>query len=353
VVRVVPKRREVWYTGGGPLDTRLYRVSLDGGKPVEVTREAGTHRVVVAPDGDLFIDVRSSIQAPPNTVLCTREGQIQRTLDNASSDPRLDELALVRPELHTFRNRDGIELHGAYYSPLDPANGQTVPLVVFVYGGPTVQLVANSWNLTTNMTAQFLAAQGNAVWICDNRGSSRRGRDFQAPILRKLGVIEVQDQVDGVQFITREKSGAIDPEAVGITGGSYGGYMTIRAMELAPEVFRAGVAIAPVTFWEGYDTAYTERYMGTPRENPEGYKESSALQAAYRISGKLMIVHGMLDENVHFRHTARFATAMIRAGKAFELLTLPDERHSSRRVEDRRYVLQRTASFFGEALRAK
>jgi dipeptidyl-peptidase-4 len=351
LVRLDAKRREVWYAGGGPLESHLYRVSLDGGTATRVTRQRGTHKATVAPDGSSFVDVRSSREQPVEAVLCDRDGATIELIHVAAEDPRLTELELTIPQLLTVRNRDGTPLHGAYFRPGSERLGRPAPLVVFTYGGPTVQLVTDSWGLTVNMTAQYLAAQGFAVWVCDNRGSSRRGRAFQAPIYRRLGVVEVQDQADGVRELGLLKPDEVDTTRVGITGGSYGGYMTLRALELAPEVFHAGVAVAPVTFWEGYDTAYTERYMGTPQENPEGYKESSALDAAYRIAGKLMVVHGMLDENVHYRHTARFATAMIHAAKPFDLLALPDERHSSRRIEDRKYVAERMAAFFEEALK--
>jgi dipeptidyl-peptidase-4 len=353
VVRLDAKRREVWFTGGGPIEMHLYRVSLDGGAVHRMTPEHGVHRAVVAPHGDRIVDVAMSLDRPPLTTLRNRDGEVIRILDDASKDPRIVEATLAKPQLLSFRNRDGVELHGAFYAPRTGAMGTPAPLVVMVYGGPTVQTVTDSWGLTADMTAQFLADRGFAVWKCDNRGSSRRGRAFQAPIHHRLGTVEVEDQADGVRFITSARRQELDPSRVGITGGSYGGYMTLRALELAPDVFKAGVAVAPVTDWAGYDTAYTERYMGTPRENPEGYRYASVLTQAEKLAGELMVIHGMLDENVHFRHTARFATAMIRAAKPFQLLALPDERHSSRRPEDRKYVAERTAAFFEEALRPR
>jgi dipeptidyl-peptidase-4 len=345
------KRREVWFTGGGPLEMHVYRVSLDGGGVEKITTERGMHRAFVSSDGERFVITSSSRDRPPITTLRGRDGRLLSVLDDASNDPRLAEVKLAPPELLSFTNRDGVELHGAYYRPRSGALGAPAPLVVIVYGGPTVQLVTDSWGVTADMAAQFLAERGFAVWKCDNRGSSRRGRAFQAPIFHKLGTVEVADQADGVRFIAERKAQEIDPARVGITGGSYGGYMTLRALELEPGVFKAGVAIAPVTDWDGYDTAYTERYMGTPKENPEGYRSSSVLTQTEKLAGPLFVIHGMLDENVHFRHTARLTTALIRAGRPFQLLPLPDERHSSRRVEDRRYVAERQAAFFEEALK--
>ena len=187
----------------------------------------------------------------------------------------------------------------------------------------------------------------------DNRGSSRRGHAFEAALNRSLGDVEVRDQVDGVVFAAASWPEEVDATRVGVTGGSYGGYMTLRCLTEAPDVFRAGVAVAPVTDWDGYDTAYTERYMGTPKDNPKGYEASSVLNRVADLRGDLLVIHGMLDENVHFRHTARLATALIAAAKPFALLPLPGERHSTRRPADRRYVAERMADFFEKALGPK
>jgi dipeptidyl-peptidase-4 len=346
------KRREAWYTAGreSPLEAHLYRVSLDGGEPVRITRERGTHRVSVARDGDYFVDVASSRTKPPVTTLRDRSGSVLLKIDDAGTDPRIGTLRLAPPALTEFKSRDGIRLCGAYYAPQGIAPGAKVPLVVIVYGGPHVQTVTESWALTADMTAQYLSARGFAVWRMDNRGSARRGHAFEAALNRHMGTIEVRDQAEGVAFAAASWP-AIDTARVGITGGSYGGYMTLRSLTEAADTFRAGVAVAPVTDWDGYDTCYTERYMGTPADNPEGYRDSSVLTRVERLQGGLLVIHGMLDENVHFRHTARLTTALLGASKPFALLPLPDERHSSRREGDRKYVAERLADFFVEHLR--
>jgi dipeptidyl-peptidase-4 len=278
-----------------------------------------------------------------------RSGKVIRTLDDAGSDPRIAELKLVPPAITEYRNRDGVTLYGAYYAPRDKSLGDKSPLVVMVYGGPHVQRVANAWDLSADLLAQFLAERGFAVWKTDNRGSSRRGHAFESALNRDMGSVEVRDQVDGVRFVAASWP-EVDTERVGVSGTSYGGYMTLRCMTEAPEVFRAGVSIAPVTDWDGYDTCYTERYMGTPANNPKGYKASSVLTRADRLQGALLIVHGLLDENVHFRHSARLINALVAAGKPFECLPLPESRHGTRRELDRKYVIERTADFFERSL---
>ncbi|RUL89804.1 S9 family peptidase [Tautonia sociabilis] len=353
LVHLDPDRREVWFLAGreSPLRRDLYRVSLDGG-PVELVTagEGYCSDAVVSPDADQFVATVSSTNRPPVSTLRDRSGRVLATLADSGTDPRLSALDLIRPRLLKFTNRDGETLFGAYYEPRSVDLGVKAPLVVLVYGGPHVQRVTDSWALTADMTAQYLSALGFAVWKCDNRGSSRRGLAFESALDRNLGTVEVLDQVDGVRFVCSTVPSA-DPDRVGITGGSYGGYMTIRSLLLAPEVFDAGVAIAPVTDWDGYDTGYTERYMGTPADNPEGYASSSVLDKADRLKGDLLLIHGLLDENVHFRHTARLVSALIRAGKPFEVLPIPDERHSTRKRENRRAILDRTARFFEEHLR--
>ncbi|HEX8204219.1 MAG TPA: DPP IV N-terminal domain-containing protein [Isosphaeraceae bacterium] len=352
VVALDQKRREVWFTAGreSPVEAHLDRVSLDGGAIRRVTEEPGTHRTIVARDGEHFVGVVSSRARPPVTTLRDREGNRIATLDDAGTDPRIAVLDLAPPELMEFPSRDGVTLYGAYYAPKARTHAGKSPLIVMLYGGPHVQLVADSWGLTADLTAQYLAGLGFAVWKMDNRGSARRGHAFEAALHRRMGTVEVRDQVDGVRFVAGRRP-EVDATRVGVTGGSYGGYMTLRCLTEAPEVFRAGVAVAPVTDWDGYDTGYTERYMGTPQDNPEGYEASSVLTRAAALEGDLLVIHGMLDENVHFRHTARLATALIGASKPFDLLPLPDERHSSRREADRKYVAERLAKHFQTTLR--
>lgn len=344
------KRREVWFTAGreSPLESNLYRVSLDGGPIRRVTAEVGTHRVVVAPDGEHFVDTFSDLATPPLTTIRDREGNILSVLDDASDDPRIARFSLKAPQLTEFKSRSGAVLHGAYYAPRGTKPGEKRPLIVMVYGGPHVQTVTLSWAMTADLTAQFLASRGFAVWKLDNRGSSRRGHAFESAIFRKMGDLEVRDQVEGVKFLAASHP-EVDPARVGITGSSYGGYMTLRALLLAPDVFRAGVAIAPVTDWDGYDTGYTERYMETPAKNAAGYAASSVLNRVGDLRGRLLVIHGMLDENVHFRHSARLATALIAAGKPFEILPIPNERHSSRKIPERTYIARRLAEFFASS----
>ena len=222
------------------------------------------------------------------------------------------------------------------------------PLVVYVYGGPAAQLVQNSWQSTVMLRAQALTRLGCTVLVVDNRGTPRRGLVFEAPIHLLSGHFELDDQLTGVRWAVEQGLG--DPDRVGIYGWSYGGYMSLMALARAPEVFKAAVAGAPVTHHDGYDTHYTEHYMDTPANNPDGYERSSVLAHSHNIRGKLMLVHGGIDENVHFRHTARLINRLIEHRVPYTLLLFPKERHLPRRTEDRTYMEETVVNWLVEAL---
>jgi dipeptidyl-peptidase-4 len=333
------KNRQLYFVGWQttPLERHLFRVSLDGGEPERLTSEPGMHGAEVAPDFSSFVDVWDSRDHPPSVTVRSLSAQPPQVL-HESVNVGLD---LPPPELHSFRASDGTELFAAVYRP---PNATKAPVIVSVYGGPGPQMVSDSWGQTVDLRAQMLAQNGFVVVKVDNRGSARRGLAFEAPISRAMGQIEVRDQVEGVRWLAT--LGFADLSRVGIYGWSYGGYMTLMALLTAPEVFRVGVAGAPVTFFAGYDTAYTEKYMGTPQENTEGYRRGSPLTYVDRLSGKLLVIHGMIDENVHFRHTARLMQALIDGGKPFETLLYPNERHMPRSERDRIDLERRVLDFF-------
>jgi dipeptidyl-peptidase-4 len=340
----------VWFlaTRDGVTERHLYRVPLAGGEPRRVTAEPGMHEATLDAAARRFIDVHSAPDRPTSVTLRSAEdGAVLARLFDGADDPRVAEFALAPPEFHTLTARDGTTLHASVYAP--EGRGPH-PLVVSVYGGPHVQRVYRGWEMTIDLRAQYLRQLGYAVLVVDNRGSSRRGLAFEGAIRHAMGGIEVRDQEDGVRWAVAR--GLADPRRVGVYGWSYGGYMSLMCLARAPETFRAAVAGAPVTDWDGYDTHYTERYMGLPGENAAGYRESSVMTHAAAMRGELMLVHGLLDENVHFRHTARLVNALNRARNRHELLMLPDERHMPRDETGRAYVEERMRDFFAGALAA-
>ena len=322
-----------------PTERLLYRVPLRGGAIERIAEPAGFVSAVLHPPSESLVVLCESSTAPPSVQLLRRD---QPPLQLQAAATGVD---LPAPDRFTFAARDGATLHGALHRPAGPGPW---PLLVSVYGGPHVQVVQNTWAATVDLRAQHLAARGYAVLRVDNRGSARRGLAFEGAIYRQMGTVEIDDQVDGVRHLVGQ--GLVDPTRVGVYGWSYGGYASLLCLARAPEVFAAAVAGAPVTEWEGYDTHYTERYMSTPAENAEGYAGGSVIAQVEQIRGRLLLVHGLIDENVHFRHAARLIDAMVKAGVAHELLLFPDERHMPRSERDRAMLEARLLAFFDEAL---
>ncbi|MFL5734932.1 MAG: S9 family peptidase [Chloroflexia bacterium] len=355
VVAVDEARRVVYFEGtrDGPLERHLYSVGLEGGEIRKLTSEPGWHETEVSPDFRRFVDSWSSLERAPTVAL-------RETGDSEDAQSRPERVIFEQadvtpaalgfqvPELITVMTRDNVALDAVVYNPPEIEPGRRYPLIVSVYGGPGAQIVANLWGLTVDLRAQYLAQHGFVVLKVDNRGSANRGLGFEAPIAGNLGDIEVRDQVDAVRALAQRPH--VDGERVGVYGWSYGGYMTLMALLRAPDVFRVGVAGAPVTHWEGYDTHYTERYMGLPQSNPEGYRRSAVLEQVAGLRGKLLLVHGMVDENVHFRHTAQLLRALAAAQKPYDLLLFPEERHMPRDAQGLEYQERRVLGYFEEHL---
>lgn len=346
---------DVWFrsTMTSPLDRHVHRVPLGGTAPPEqLTREPGVHAAVVHPGTDRWVHTWSAPDAPPRTVLGDVGGGDATPVHDAADDPRVAELGLVPPTLRTVTTEalepggPPTELHAAVYRP----DGEgPFPTVVWVYGGPHAQLVTRSWAVTVALRAQLLRQEGFCVAVVDGRGSTARGLAFEGTLKHRMGTVEVDDQVRLVEALVAD--GLADPARVGIYGWSYGGYLSALCLARRPDVFRAACAGAPVTSWDGYDTHYTERYMGTPQSNPGGYRDGSVMTHLEGLRDRhLLLVHGLIDENVHFRHTARLVHALVRADIDHRLVMYPGERHVPRSEADRASMERLILEFFRDTL---
>ena len=336
----------IFFTGtkDGHTEKHLYKMSLEGESLEKVTSESGIHNVTINVKANLFVDVFNSLSSPPKVVLRSLENNYDvEVVIHESKDERIDRYQLEPPEIFELRLQDGTELSGAIYYPNSGEFKAPYPTVLSVYAGPHVQLVTNSWIMTVSLRAQYLRSKGYLVVVVDSRGSSRRGLKFESPIKNLMGNVEVEDQSFALNYLIEK--GIVDKERLGVYGWSYGGYMSLMCLAKRPDLFKAAVAGAPVTSWDGYDTHYTERYMGMPEENIAGYRKSSVMSYVSEIEGKLLLVHGLVDENVHFRHTARLINSLNEAGKDYDLLVFPEERHMPRRLEDRAYMERRILEF--------
>jgi dipeptidyl-peptidase 4 len=333
-IRAVDERaRRVYFTANleSPIQRQLYWVSLDEpARPRRVTPGDGWHSVTMSADARVFVDTYSSVEAPRSVWLRRADGApLTELLANRLDAmhpyaPYLDEH--LRAEYGTIAAADGQRLQYKLLKPRNIAPGARLPVLVDVYGGPGVQRVANAWG---SLFHQYLAQQGYVVFALDNRGTGLRGTRFETALVqggkRRLGHVEVQDQLKGVEFLRGLPY--VDGRRIGIFGWSYGGYLALMCLLQAPDAFAAGVAGAPVTDWSLYDTHYTERYLSTPQLNPEGYRASNVLEYADRLSRPLLLVHGMADDNVLFAHSTALMKKLQDLQKPFDLMTYPGGKH--------------------------
>ena len=319
-------------TLASPMERNIYEVSLSGnGEPRRISKDAGWHQADFADSGEFYVDSFNSTGTPPQLSLHRADGSRIDFIE----ENRLDETHPYHPyvanrpltEFGTLRAEDGQPL---YYRMLKPAGfdaDKRYPVIVFVYGGPMGQSVTDTWAAGFN---EILAREGFIVFTIDNRGTGFRGTAFDAPIFRRMGDIEVRDQMVGANYL--KSLDFVDPARIGVWGWSYGGYMTLMSLFKQPDVFAAGVSGAPVTDWTLYDTHYTERYLGTPQGNPEGYEASGVFPYAKDLAAPLLLIHGMADDNVLFTNSTKLMKALQDDGRPFDVMTYPGSKHGLMRV---------------------
>jgi dipeptidyl-peptidase-4 len=313
-----------------PITRSVYTAPLDGGDMTRIAGGRGTHSARFSPDFNLFTDTYSSIGAPPVTRLrsVADGGDVRVLEDNAELVGKLDALDLREPEFFTVKAEDGSALNAWIIKPRDFDPGRTYPLLLYVYGGPGSQTVRDSWGGTRYLWHQMLVRDGILVASVDNRGTGARGRQFEKQVYMRLGQLETADQLAAVRQLGDLAS--VDASRIGIWGWSYGGYMALMTSLLGGDQVAAAIAGAPVTSWELYDTIYTERFMRTPQENPEGYSVGAPLSHAEGLEGELLIIHGTADDNVHPQNTLRMIAELEQAGKQFDMRLYPGQRHGVR-----------------------
>jgi dipeptidyl-peptidase-4 len=330
-------------TEESPIERQLYRVHLDGkDKPQRLSGGAGTHSISMSPTTAYYMDAASSLGTPPRRTLHQSDGsQIA-----VYQEPVLPDVEILPTEIVKLKASDGVQLFARMIKPAGFSPDKKYPVIVMVYGGPGVQTVHDAWSGAD--FDQVLAQRGYLIWQLDNRGSSGRGHLWESKIYHETGAQELKDQLDGIHYL--ETLGFVDMTRVGISGWSYGGYMTLYSLANAPSVFRAGIAGAPVTDWRNYDTIYTERYMGLPEDNPEGYKRSSPQTNAGDIKARLLIVHNLEDDNVHFQNTVQMVNVLEKASKQFQMLVYPQKSHGVTGPV-RKQMLQAMMEFFDKSLK--
>lgn len=326
VKAIDPAKKTLYYLSCelSPTDRQLYSVKFNGKGKKQLTTAPGNHQVNVAPAGRYFIDSYSSVETPASMDLRDSKGKV--IMDLAGHDralAHLEEYEYAPRELFSFTTSDGQKIDGYLIRPMNFDPSQSYPLLMAVYGGPGSQGVYNSFE--TSGWTQYLAQQGYVVANINNRGNGGYGSAFEKVVYKQLGIWETHDFAEAGLYLS-EKSW-IDRERIGIMGHSFGGLAAGMSLLLHPEVFKAGIVTAAISDHRNYDCVFSERYMGLYEGNEEGYKNSSMAALAENLEGKLLLIHSLLDDNVHPQNTFQFNKALIDAGKRFDLKIYPPGTH--------------------------
>lgn len=335
------------------VDSQTYALKLDGstaGKPARITQGDGWHDAAFARNGEVFVDTYSNPDLPPQVSIRRPDGSMVSWLErnelNASHPYGKYLDAHLKTEYGTLKSKDGQTL---YYSMIKPSGFSVMkkyPVYLSTYGGPHSQHVARRWG---NLFDQYMAQQGFIVWRLDNRGSSRRERAFTDANYHNLGKVEVEDQLTGIEWLGQQSY--VDAKRIGVFGWSYGGFMTLRLLAQASDKIAMGVSVAPVTDWALYDTHYTEQFMGTPKENPQGYVTAGVYSHLDGLKSPLLLIHGMADDNVLFTNTTRMIDALVKRNVHFELMTYPGAKHGISGRGPQRHVYGYIEAFFKKNLK--
>ena len=300
-----------------------YRVSLRGGEPERLTRGDGLHIAAFNSTYTHFVENWSDVNTPPQVRLNRADGSLERVI-NANRVDVLSQYKLSKPEFMQVKTRDGFEMEAMMIKPPDFDPSRKYPVFQFTYAGPHAPSVANRWGGNRGMWFQMLAQKGYIIWVCDNRSASGKGEESVWPIYKRMYELELRDIEDGLNYL--KSLSFVDGNRIGIHGWSYGGSMTSYALTHSKS-FKMGIAGGTGTDWRLYDTVYTERYMMMPQNNRDGYERASIVKAAKNLSGRLLLIHGLMDDNVHPQNTIQFANELQKYDKQFDLMLYPTQRH--------------------------
>ena len=349
-----PKSGAVYYESNetGIYDCAVWKI--DGkGKKTRLTEEKGTSHAVFSTGYKYFINTWSDMSTPYIVTCCDAKGNKLKVIEqNGEVITAAVKYGLARKESFSFETVDGTTLYGWMVKPADADESHPCPVILYQYSGPGSNEVTNEWGAGFYPGAAFeslLTKKGYAVAVVDGRGTGRRGADFKKQTYKHLGVMESQDQVEAAKYLGSLPY--IDAERIAIWGWSYGGYNTLMSMSEGTPVFKCGVAVAPVTDWRYYDAPYTERFMQEPKENADGYHDASALDRINKLHGKLLIVHGLDDDNVFFSNTASYIDALVNAGVDFDMQVYPGKEHSITGYSHRKHLFTRILRFFDDNLK--
>ncbi|MGE0017770.1 MAG: S9 family peptidase [Bacteroides sp.] len=331
-----------------PLRTAVYKTDKKGGR-IKLSEKAGTNSAIFSSNLKYFMNTYSSLQTPAVITLNDNTGKVLKTLvTNLKLKETLAQYQLPKKEFFTFRTSQGTELNGWMIKPADFNESKKYPVLLYQYSGPGSQEVVDKWGIGGDRGGigwdAYMASKGYVIVCVDGRGTGGRGAEFAKCTYLNLGVKEAQDQVETAKHMAAQPY--VDKSRIGIWGWSFGGYMTIMSMSEGTPIFKAGAAVAAVTDWRFYDTVYVERFMRTPQQNAEGYKAGSAFTRAANLNGRLLLVHGMADDNVHFQNCAEYSECLMQADKQFDMQVYTNRNHGIYGGNTRYHLFTRLTEFF-------
>ena len=300
-----------------------YSIKMDGTGLNRITMSEGNHRASFNSMASHFIDSWNDVNTPTQVRLCDTGGKLVRAIDENKVEA-LSQYKLGKVEFLNVKTRDGLSMEAMMIKPPDFDPAKKYPVMSYTYSGPQASQVRNAWGGALYMWHQMLAEKGYIIWICDNRTASNKGVNSAWPVYKNFGELELRDLEDGFTWLKSQPY--VDPSRIGLWGWSYGGFMTSYALTHS-QTFKIGIAGGTVSDWRNYDSIYTERYMGTPQNNPDGYWKSSPVHFAKDLHGKLLLIHGAMDDNVHMANTIQFLYELQKAGKQVQLMVYPKSRH--------------------------
>ncbi len=325
-----------------PLDKNIYAVSLDNGRLQRIDNAPGMHNATCSPDGRYVLDVYSAAGVPKNTYVYATDGSLTKELmkaENTLADYNRPEIKNV-----TITAADGFtRLYGKLILPVNFDKNKKYPTIVYLYNGPNVQLLHNSFPESGNLWYEYMAQRGYIVFTMDGRGSWNRGLKFEQATFRHLGDVEVADQMKGVAYL--KSLPYVDGDRLGVHGWSYGGFMTTSLMLKHPDVFKCAVAGGPVMDWKMYEVMYTERYMDSPQDNPIGYENANLLSKVKNLQGKLLLIHGTSDDVVVWQQSLSFIKKCVDEGVQIDYFVYPGHEHNVR-GKDRVHLMQKVTDYF-------
>ena len=342
------KKKEIYFTSTkeSPLERHLYRINWNNFRMQRLDTAEGVHTGILSKDGTQLYDIYSNASTPRSVNIINTNTLKSRNLLTAENPLK----NYQRPEIKnvTLTADDGTPLYGKIILPTDFDPNKKYPTIVYLYNGPHLQLVTNTFPASGNLWYEYMAQNGYVVFTMDGRGSSNRGLKFEQAVFRNLGETEMNDQLKGVDYL--KSLPYVDAERLGIHGWSFGGFMTTSFMLKHPEVFKVGVAGGPVIDWSMYEVMYTERYMDTPQTNPEGYKQSNLLDKVQNLKGNLLMIHGAQDNVVVWQHSVKFLKAAVDHGIQLDYFVYPGHEHNVL-GKDRVHLMQKVTDYFDQHLK--